>query len=198
MARAAIVEYQNLILRSEAFDNASWTKVNCSVTADATAGPFSGTLADAIKEDASLAGHLMMQGTGIAANDYDYVSCSVWVKAGVRTFFCLTCNGQADGAYFNLGTAAVGTLIGNATAEIHVADDRDWARCCITSIRRTGAFNEIELALASADGVQSFQGVNGQTAVYLWGAQYTMANWAGPYVATAGATVSTGQIRNRP
>ena len=38
----------NYLLRSEEFDSASWTKSNCTVTANSVLGPISGTLADTL------------------------------------------------------------------------------------------------------------------------------------------------------
>src|SRR5690606_41335938 len=51
----------NLLLRSDDLSNASWVKVNCTISSNAIAGPDGTTIADKIVDDTTNGAHLVRQ-----------------------------------------------------------------------------------------------------------------------------------------
>ena len=71
---------ENRCLRSEEFDNASWTKSDCTIAADAVDGPFGATTADTLT--ASAANGTVKQAVTTVAVTYTY---SVWLQRKTGT-----------------------------------------------------------------------------------------------------------------
>lgn len=74
----------NYLLRSEEFDSASWTKSNCTVTANSVLGPISGTLADTLAFS-SAAGFIRQEyayGSSLAGLDW---TSGIWLRTSSGT-----------------------------------------------------------------------------------------------------------------
>lgn len=123
MARCVTVDNgRNSILYSDQIDNAVWTKLGCSVTANATASPFGDSTADKIVESSGGTYHYILQAaTRSSAAD---TACSwgffkgtarnvtLWIGAdssanGSSATFDLI-GGTGAGAVTNIGTATHG------------------------------------------------------------------------------------------
>jgi hypothetical protein len=188
----------NLLLRSDAIDNASWTKTRSSVTGSA-ADPFGTSLGDVLTEDTSNNSHYATQsvtGLSSAAADYAFAVCA---RSNGRNFIALSMD-EATGAtsvaqYFNLSTGAVGS---NGSTGANWSNRRSfvvdlgnaWFMCVLVA-RKTNAATQIgcTVSLASADGTGSYLG-NGSNAVSLFRASLSQSSVPSRLTATAAAAVA--------
>jgi hypothetical protein len=194
LSEGLLVEPQrtNLLLRSEEFDNASWTKTSLTVTADAGAAPDGTTTADTLA--ATGAGGTVAQAVTITAGRG--TALSVYAKAGASSWLYLR---QGDGtntveAWFNLSagtvganTAGAGTLLfSQKTIE---AAGNGWYRCALETTSTTVTAITCAIAPAAADNTAPANA----DAILAWGAQLeaeaTLTN-ATTYIPTTSATVT--------
>lgn len=180
----------NLLTYSEQFDNADWANYRASVIANATIDPNGNRTADKLVEstDASNIHHVQQESlTVTTATNYTF---SVYAKAGTRKFIRLReTDGITGGAYFNLESGAIGSIAGTGdplpTIE-HVGDG--WYRCSLT-FTSSGTSSTPRILLAESDGGESYTG-DGESYVYIWGAQLTESAKPLPYVQTTTASAS--------
>jgi len=194
LCEGLLVEPQrtNLLLRSEEFDNASWTKTALTVTANSAAAPDGTTTADTLA--ATGAGGNVAQAVTITAGRG--IALSVYAKAGVSSWVYLR---QSDGtntveAWFNLAagtvganTAGAGTLLfSQKTIE---AAGNGWFRCALETTSASVTTITATIGPAAADSTAPASG----NTVIAWGAQAeaesTLTN-ATTYIPTAGSTVT--------
>ena len=126
LSRCALVDGGvNLLVRSEEFDNASWTKVNATVGANATAGPDGATTADSLIDDATSGSHSFRQSITVTSASQD-IQVTFVVKAGSRNFASVdmtTTTGSAS-AFIDLTTGAISTI----TSSVAFTGPRAFAR----------------------------------------------------------------------
>lgn len=187
--KGVLVENQktNLLLQSETFDNASWTKTNCTISANSVSAPTGETTADALIGDASDTQHCVIQAATVTAATYTF---SVFAKAGNQNHLLLENTTIANGGvWFNLSTVAVGTTqagVGDATI---IDFGNGWRRC---QMRFTGtnAAHAFRISAAEADNDGYFLGDGATANVHLFGAQVELSDHAGSYIPTTTATVT--------
>ena len=174
-----LVEEQrtNLLLRSEEFDNASWTKFGATVSANTQTAPNGTANADSLIEDSSTGLHVVFQDT--TASSLVTQTLSVYAKANQRIRVSLQAaeagTGNAVAATFNLSTGAVvsqsnsGTGSG-ASASI-VAVGNGWYRCIVTGIPSTTGTTIRSHAYVANDANQINYTGDGTSGLFIWGAQ---------------------------
>lgn len=163
------IAQQNLLIYSEQFDNAGWTKLACSITSNTVVAPSGSQTGDTLTADAGSASKLLYQDfTGTAA---PYTN-SVYAKAGTVDWIGLTFGGDAiaDGAFFDVSSGAVGTVAAGRKADIkHVGDG--WYRCSLTKTLAGAPGNSLVVTVHSADNQAIGWTAAGTESVYVWGAQ---------------------------
>ncbi len=177
----------NLFTRSEEFDNAAWTKGNATITANAVAAPDGTLTADKLVEDTATNQHIISQNIGTVTVGSAYtVSC--YIKAAERTQASLTSFGEAY-VVFNL---SAGTVI-QGTGQIQNVGN-GWYRCSatFTKTNTTGAFY-----ILAWNNTNNYLG-DGQSGIYIWGAQLEAASTAGPYYATTTAANGAPRFTYNP
>ncbi len=163
----------NLCLRSQEFDNASWSKARSSILANAAAAPDGTLTADKLVEDSTAANSHNASQTITLADSTTYVF-TVFTKAAERTWAYLqvtTKDGTVRYAYINLATGAEGTTSPGLTwqAPQQLADG--WWRWGVSFASATGATTPLcVLGPATGNGGRSYDG-DGASGIYLWGAQ---------------------------
>lgn len=175
---------KNLLGFSEAFDNAAWTKTRASIVTGAQANPINGLFnAQKLMEDTTASNtHLVALSSGTVGSSE---TLSAYVKNAGRQWIALQI-GSSTSAYFNIGTGVLGTVT-NGTASI-IDIGSGWYRCAL-SATRVGTTNNF-LYLASANGTVSYTG-DGNSGVYIYGAQLSDSASLDPYVPTPGAAPSS-------
>jgi hypothetical protein len=187
----------NLLLRSEEFDNAAWTKSRATVTADNTTAPNGLTTADKLVEDTSISlTHLTRQDLTLTANIVYTVS--IYAKAAERTRLRVDLSDASTSAdtVFGLFDLVSGTVVssaanGNASltsASIQNAGD-GWYRCSVTGkINTTDTDGRVLLYIDNGSTI-SYTG-DGTSGLFIWGAQLEVGSTATTYLPT-GATINS-------
>lgn len=174
----------NFLLRSEEFDNASWSKIRASVTPSQARAPDGELSGDKLIEDTTAAeSHYAIQvytkGSTTEVQPYCF---SVFVKAAERSALRLVCQGSSGSANsaranFDLvtGTVSVAPVISgqfdNAQAKIEKWGN-GWYRCSLNfRVNNDGqAGLQTAVILLNSPTGSNYTG-NGTSGLYLWGAQ---------------------------
>jgi hypothetical protein len=182
---------QNLILQSNAFDNASWDgKFQASIGVNADIAPDGTLTADRLIEDGTSNQHLVWQTTTPILVPGRTYTQSVWAKTG-PTGRMLMVNASAtslqDYAWFNLATGVKGSS-GNALISYNMKASSvyGWYRCWIVFVATAADTVQTRFNLSNADGVISYQG-DGTSYISLWGAQVEQSDAPGDYYPTTTA-----------
>lgn len=187
----------NLLLRSEEFDNAAWTKTRATISANADTAPDGTTTADRLVEDATASStHFASQNITITADSDG--AFSVHAEAGTRTFICIEIVEAAATAnfvrrWFNLSTGVVGTSAvggtGVATRAYIQALGASRYRCTLVGGPRNGATGgQVRVYVADADNSISYNG-DGASYAIVWGADFEdNVPFGSSYIKTVGAT----------
>lgn len=185
------VKYENFLQYSEEFDNAYWTKVASSITANAVVGPIpydNLTTADSLVDTGVNTNHgITRTVTGLVVGQS--YTLSAWAKGNNRSWVVLSAlNGTAQ-SWVNLaGASALGTSVGaiiNRTFEFFA---NGWFKTSITFVA-TATSTDIGIYAANANGTLSYLGST-TSAIYIFGAQLTNSTTPQFYSRTGGSTVS--------
>jgi len=178
-----LVEEQrtNLLSRSSEFDNASWTKSNVTVTANATTAPDGTLAADVLTETTATGAHSFYRLPGLGIATYTY---SFYAKANGRTKVQVS-QESGGNSLFTLSGAGTATAQGANTVSIQDVGN-GWYRCS-TTFTVTGAFG-IYMTLHNGS-TTSYTG-DGTSGIYVWGAQLETGAFPTSYIPTTTAQVT--------
>ena len=188
----------NLLLRSEEFDNAYWTKTNSSTTQDAIAAPNGTITAEKLLTDTTSSSHVVRRDeTVLASTNY---TLSFYAKAAEYTFLSINHGHTLVSGYltfFDLSTGTVGTNAAGNTASIQSVGN-GWYRCSVT---RTTAVSQTSLSARAgacqSDNVASFVG-DTASGIYIWGAQLEPSATVGEYIPTTSTINSAPRFDHNP
>jgi hypothetical protein len=178
----------NLALRSQEFDDAYWSKVNLTVTANAGVSPDGSTTADKLIPSTGAGIQQRIDRVSTVTNAVN--TWSVYAKNDGYNFLSLRFG--SAGAPFNLTTGAIGALGAGITA-VSEALPNGWFRVSITG---TPALNEtvrinVESSLSVGTNLQG----DGTSGVLLWQAQLETGSVAtSPIVTTAGTASRVADV----
>ena len=175
----------NLILRSQELDNASWTKSQATITANAATAPDGTLTADKIVEAAASAEHYA-KSSGVTSVVGRQQTSSVYLKAAERTWARLYLYGYNNYiVYVNLSNGATGTTSGGTSPTLTVTDaGNGWYRVAVSDI--ITATPEMYIATATGNGGVNYLG-DGASGIYAWGAAVNLGLTALTYRATTSA-----------
>ncbi len=179
----------NLALHSAAADNAAWTKINTTITANASVAPDGTLAADKIVEASDVAqSHSLTQAIVFTAATY---CLSVYLKAAGRNAAMVQLDSATpSNAFFDLSAGTVG-YIGSALASASItACGNGWYRCAVVGAT-AAATRSVRIAPSSgtAHGSEIYNG-DGSSGIHAWGAQVELGSFPSSYIATTGATVT--------
>jgi len=170
----------NLLTKTEQFDDAVWSKINATVTANAAIDPNGNLNADKIISTASTGYHAISCGISVLIGTaYTY---SVYAKSSEYTKIYLSDGANAQAACaFDLQTATAGAPIGNATGKSATITSiaNGWYRCSLTFTASFTTLNPSAIgypvgSTLDAYGVQ-YTG-DGTSGAYIWGADLRVSN----------------------
>lgn len=182
-----LVEEQrtNLLLRSEEFDNASWTKTNSSITANTVVAPDGTLTMDKLVEDTATGFHRVNQSPSIVSGTT--YTLSAYFKAGERTRVSL----QLGGANFTFTIASFDLIAGTVltgTGTITSVGNGVY-RCSISSLAVGTGGGNAALEVVDDSGNRSYTG-DGYSGIYIWGAQLEAGAFPTSYIKTEASQVT--------
>lgn len=165
----------NLIQRSEEFENAYWSKLNTTVSANVILAPNGTLTADKLIDNTTNGLHETFVATGVPLI---MQTQSIWMKSAGRNWGQLAL-GNSNGAYFDLINGVIGTISSATTASM-IPYPNGWYLCSVSAIPNNTNFN---ILIANGDLINNFIG-DGVSGIYIWGAQLTIGSTPRPYLKT--------------
>jgi hypothetical protein len=160
----------NLLLRSEEFDHATWTKTRASIVANAAANPLNGAMtADTLVENTEANSHdIRYAVTGLTIGETYTVSVYAKRAAGTRNLRIQDSVLAMLHAVWDLDAQAVSqSNVGVALTPLPLTDG--WARYAVTFVATASSFTLIAYLVSGAN-VINYTG-DGASGIHLWGAQ---------------------------
>jgi hypothetical protein len=175
---------ENLLLRSQEFDNAYWGKTRSTVTANTDTAPDGTATADSFLQESgqTLSGVLVSASNSYTANIF---VVSVFAKPNGKDFIRLafldaTAGNVLRDCYFNVSTGTIGTASNGAVGSI-VASTNGYYRCSIAyTFSGSGTFN-CRFFIADSDNSTVVVDSGG---LYIWGAQLEQRSAVTAYTPT--------------
>jgi hypothetical protein len=180
----------NLALYSEQFDNADWSKIGSTITANATISPDGTQNADKLIEDTSTGNHRIVN-TAFAVNNGNAHSQSWYVKYFNNQWIQLN-RGQEGSGYlnFDLINGVVGYTGGITDYQIsNMANG--WYRISINYVV-TGTYATAGISILDTNvnaRYESYVG-DGTSGVYIWGCQYEQSSYPTSYIPTTSSSAT--------
>jgi hypothetical protein len=188
----------NNCLRSETFDNGTWTKTRSSIVANAATAPDNMTTADTLHEDGTAAqSHYIGQSISqVSGTRYAF---SVFAANVNRSWLALWVNAGNDTCTFNVATGALGGSSGGNYVTHYTEGPflGGFYRCVVIFDADSTQSRANYIAIAEGDQDWTFDGLD-QDSLYIWGAQHEVAvdSRATSYIPTtsAGATRAKDEL----
>jgi len=188
----------NLVLQSETWDNASWTKnTGVQVVANQIASPLnsSAITADLLKESSNNQ-EQWVRSNNISASLGQTFTMSFYAKAKERTFLkvnFLNSGVVSYNVWINLSNGAITSKNANLTVTTELIGS-GFYRIALTA-QAAATTLQFLVALATGDGVNSYAG-DGNSGAYVFGAQVEQDSFVSNYIPTVGSTVSVSTTLN--
>ena len=178
----------NLLTYSEEFDNAAWTKAECTISANAITAPGGSLTADKVVESSATGAHLVQQIKALSSAAHTF---SIFAKKGGRNWVYLRGVGAGGiniRAWFNLDAGTVGTVNTGGTGSI-TSIGGGWYFCVLTIASAVASGFEYQYGIADDDNSVSYAG-DGTSGIYIWGAQLEAGSTASSYIKTTSSTAT--------
>lgn len=173
----------NILGYSETFS--SWGQTRSAITSNSLTSPDGTVNASKMADDGSTGTDTSQRFLSVTVEEDEDYHFSVFAKKGSMDFIALRTGDFTDGVgigetFFNLSTGAVGTTYANHTASIEKYPN-DWYRCIIKFTSGTDLSGTLLIRQASADGTSTVT-LDGNSFVYLWGAQFEKNTFITSYI----------------
>jgi hypothetical protein len=158
----------NMLMYSQDFTNAAWTKRGVTLTTGFVA-PDGSSTAIKIAEDATNALHSVYR-TRTMTDGYSYI-WSVYAKAAERNWMWIDPNdGTSSRSWVNLSTGAVGTVASGVSVSVTDVGNGWYRISAKKTVTNTGT-RYFDFGCANADAAGVYVGTSG-SGIYAWGAQF--------------------------
>ncbi len=183
---------ENQFTRSEEFDNAGWSKLNCTITANSTTDPDGNNTADTMVENAGGGKKEFFQNKNLVSGRQ--YTMSVFAKTNGRFLQfqpSASIAGTTNFANFNLTTGALGTVGAGADSATITDFGNGWFRCSITMTSTTTSSTGVSILLIENDtnGRGHAYTGNGTSGIFVWGAQFEEASSPSTYLHTTSSAL---------
>lgn len=181
---------ENLLLRSQEFDNAAWTKSNVSITANSTAAPDGTITADTVTGIAGTTLKYIAPAASESALNAAVATYSIYAKEGTHRYIQVSINGDAT-KYVNFDLNGSGAYVANGsgvTGSITVSTN-GFIRCTVTLTGAAGT-NKFFTSLQDSTAATREASTASTGTIFLWGAQCEVRSVVTAYTPTTTATVS--------
>jgi len=194
---------ENLLLQSQSFDNASWSKGNSSVTANATTSPISTTTADKLIENTANNTHYAAQSAAASNEVYTY---SVYVKPDTTTRVRIQMSDLTTGDVrldYDFSTEGIkhnvdGSRGSWSSIGYTITDSvNGWVRFSLSAKKGAGSVASCSIFLLDDSGNSFYTGDN-TSGLFVWGAQLELGLVATDYIETGASTAQAGILEDMP
>lgn len=186
---------ENLLLQSQTFENASWTKNQSTIAANVTTAPDGTLTGESFVPTTVSAPHFVIQPISKVASSLIY-TVSAYVKPFGYNFVTLGCTG-ADNS--NQATVSIDLVtlsktnftggVGFSAINSYVtAEANGWYRVSLTLSSDSSISIQPVVRVDNTFNNAVYAG-NGTSGIYIWGAQLSQSSWLQGYQATTTAQV---------
>ena len=180
----------NLVLYSQDYTQAQWTKTAVTTTASGATAPDSTTTAITVLETTANSAHAFFPTTGLTTSSGALYTISVYVKANGRNFCAVYEGSSGKGKFFNITAGGGGSVLGNLIAAPVSAAltyvGNDWYRASIVVTAGTVVSTAVYL---STDGTTFGYTGNASLGILAWGMQLEFGSTLNTYIPTTTTAV---------
>jgi hypothetical protein len=195
---------QNLLNYSEQFDNAYWTELRATITANATTAPDDSLTADKLAQNSGETNNGLIQVPWESLNVVNAESymVSVFAKKGTdRNFLSLketmSTGGGGVTQWFDLDNGTTGSIAPGSAASVAAISDEGngWYRCSVKFTANATRAGGVILSVSETDAATT--NTDDQGFIYLWGAMFADGAILTPYkkaVASISTLIERGEL----
>jgi len=184
----------NLLLQSNAFEQASWSKTNVNTpTANTQTAPTNTLAAEKLVPSTTSGQHSIVQQFTASATVGQFYTISVFAKANGYNWLRLQFDGTSgESAYcfFNLSTGAVGTSSGISGSPVVEQLKNGWFRVSVTKAVTINGTLSAGLYIQQSDAQLTAWAGDNTSGINLYGAQAEQKKLMTSYIPTTTATVT--------